>query len=182
MALVESVNINPGTSMPDFSLSTPDGTAYSTSSAMGEKGLLVAFTCNHCPYAIAIWPRLIACATWAESQGIHTVAINPNIHPSYPEDDPTHMLQRIEEWGIPFPYLIDQEQEVAAAYQAQCTPDLYLLDANQCMFYHGRLDDSWQDETLVSQQDLQQAMEHLIHDKMPPEPQHPSMGCSIKWQ
>ncbi len=182
MALVESVALEVGQMMPDFELATPEGVRYTQKSLMGEKGLLVAFTCNHCPYALAIWPRLIRLAAWAEEEGIATVAINPNIHPNYPEDAPARMVEKIQQWGILFPYLVDETQSVARAYQAQCTPDLYLLDPAGRLFYHGRLDDNWKSQADVSRKELQMAMHDLIDGEPAPTTQYASMGCSIKWQ
>ncbi|MBT5856249.1 thioredoxin family protein [bacterium] len=181
MALVESVSIQLGTKMPDFFLATPDEESLSSDSLMGEKGLLVVFTCNHCPYAIAIWDRVIALANEFESKGISTVAINPNIHPGYPEDSSENMTRLIEQRGIEFPYLVDPDQSVARSYDAQCTPDLYLLNTKQELVYHGRLDDNWQRPDQVEKQDLRLAMTALVAGESLLDTQLPSMGCSIKW-
>ncbi len=182
MALVESVALEMGQIMPDFKLSTPEGNHYTRKTLTGKKGLLIVFTCNHCPYALAIWPRLIRLAAWAEEEGVATVAINPNIHPNYPEDAPDRMREKIHQWGILFPYLVDETQSVARAYQAQCTPDIYLLDVDGRLFYHGRLDDNWKSEADVSRKELQMAVHALIEGESSPTPQHATMGCSIKWQ
>ena len=152
MALLESLTLPMGTVMPDFSLSDPTGVDYSLDSLLGEKGLLIQFTCNHCPYAIAIWPRCIALAKTIAPLGIQTVAINPNINPSYPDDSPEAMQKKQLDWGIPFPYLVDASQTVAKAYQAQCTPDLYLINAAKELVYHGRLDDNWKEASAVKNQ------------------------------
>ncbi len=182
MALVESIDIPLGTVMPDFSLADPSGEVYAREGLCGEKGLLVAFTCNHCPYAIAVWPRVIALAREVEGLGIKTVGINPNIHPDYPRDSAPEMQKKIAEWAIPFPYLIDADQAVAKRYKAQCTPDLYLLDRQFKLVYHGRLDDNWQDEKAVKRRDLKEAMVALASGKAIAQDQKPSMGCSIKWK
>jgi peroxiredoxin len=181
MALIESLAIPLGTIMPEFELADPSNKSYQSTDLFGKKGLLIAFTCNHCPYAIAIWPRLIRLATYAAPLGIQTVAINPNINPHYPEDSPQSMRQKIEEWGIAFPYLVDQDQKVAKAFKAQCTPDLYLLDAGHKLAYHGRLDDNWQNEGEVTREELKEALDALVAGKAPIAKQIPSMGCSIKW-
>ena len=144
MALMESLTtILLHTVMPEFELKDPNGKVYKSHSLFGKKGLLVAFTCNHCPYAQAIWPRLITLAKEATSLGVNVAGINPNIHPSYPDDAPERMKEKIKEWGISFPYLVDESQDVARAFQAQCTPDLYLFDASQrlvmaCCRFHFR--------------------------------------------
>jgi len=182
MALLESIDIPLGTTMPDFNLPDPSGKNFSSKNLSGTKGLLVVFTCNHCPYAIAVWPRLIRLAGEAKTLGIATVAINPNIHPNYPEDAPHKMENKITEWGISFPYLIDETQEVAKAYRAQCTPDLYLLDATGKLVYHGRIDDNWKEESKVTKQELKSAIENLAAGKNIDPQQFPSMGCSIKWK
>jgi len=168
--------------MPDFTLKDPDGNEHRLRDEMGEKGLLVAFTCNHCPYALAVWPRLIRHARTLREMGINTVAINPNIHPDYPEDSVPEMKKKIKEWGIDFPYLVDETQEVARAFEAQCTPDLYLFDADGKLYYHGRIDDYWKDESKVTRQELLPAAEAMVRGDPPPQPQHPTIGCSIKWR
>jgi len=182
VAIMESVTLELGQVMPDFELSDPEGKRYTRKSITGKKGLLVAFTCNHCPYAVAIWPRLIRLAAWAAEEGVATVAINPNIHPGYPDDAPDRMLEKIHQWGIVFPYLVDETQSVARAYHAQCTPDLYLLDADHCLVYHGRLDDNWKSAADVSRKELQMAIHGLIDGADPLTTQVATMGCSIKWQ
>jgi len=182
MALLQSNSIELATLMPTFTLTDPFGVSYSSATLLGKKGLLVVFTCNHCPYAIAIWPRLLQLAQRAQKKGVATVAINPNIHPDYPEDSVDAMQKKIKRDRMTLPYLIDSTQEVARLYQAQCTPDLYLLDNSMRLFYHGRLDNNWQDDSLVSSHDLANAIDALYQGRPAPVMQHPSMGCSIKWQ
>jgi len=182
MVLLESHSIPIGTKMPGFSLEDSYGVSHCSSSLIGEKGLLLVFTCNHCPYAIAVWDRLIRLANTYGEQGVETVAINPNIHPQYPADSPENMRQLISDRGIEFPYLVDDTQSVARQYGAQCTPDIYLLNQSFELVYHGRIDDSWQDESKVTCQDLDQAMSNLVLGDPILNEQIPSMGCSIKWQ
>jgi peroxiredoxin len=182
MMPVESVDIPFGTTLPAFELKDPFGKSYSSETLAGPKGLLVIFTCNHCPYAKAVWPRTIKLASLAKSLGIHTVGINPNIHPNYPEDAPEVMREKIKEWGINFPYVVDESQEVARQYKAQCTPDIYLFDAKKKLVYHGRVDDNWQDESKVTKQDLKEAITRLAEGQPVSDMQYPSMGCSIKWR
>ncbi len=181
MALLESIDIPIGTKMPEFELPDPSGKKYLGSSLYGKKGLLVIITCNHCPYAKALWPRTIRIAEVARTLGINTVAINPNINPSYPEDDPKEMKKKIVEWKIPFPYLIDEKQNVAREFKAQCTPDIYLFNHKQELVYHGRVDDNWQDESKVTSRELSDAVIALANGKPIAEKQYPAMGCSIKW-
>ncbi len=182
MALVESIEIPLGSKIPNFKLKDPSGKECESSKLFGKAGLLIAFTCNHCPYAIALWPRLIRLSEWAKPLGVETVGINPNIHPGYPEDAPSRMKEKIKEWGIRFPYLIDDTQEIAKKFQAQCTPDLYLFDASQKLVYHGRFDDNWQDESKVKKEELKEAIQNLTAGEVLTQKQRPSMGCSIKWK
>ncbi len=184
MALLESVVVPLGTKMPSFELKDPHGKLYRSRELYGPKGLLAVFTCNHCPYAIAVWPRLIQLARSAKPLGINTVGINPNIHPNYPEDAPERMIVKIKEWGIDFPYLVDETQKVAEAFKAQCTPDLYLFNSQEELVYHGRMDDNWQDPAKVTRHELKEAIENLASEPERPisQDQKPSMGCSIKWR
>lgn len=182
MALLESVLIPLGTEMPCWNLKDPYGKSYAGETLFGEKGLLVVFTCNHCPYAVAVWPRLIRLAAHAKTLGIETVAINPNINDHYPEDAPVRMKEKIKQWQIPFPYLVDESQDVARSFLAQCTPDIYLFDAAKQLVYHGRIDDNWQDEAKVKKEELRDAIESLAAGDPVSEDQRPTMGCSIKWR
>jgi len=182
MVLLESIDIPLGTTMPEFALMNPTGTLYRSSELYGSKGLLFIVTCNHCPYAIAVWPRLIRLAKYAKQLGINTAAINPNIHPGYPEDQPEVMLEKIKEWGITFPYLVDEDQNVAKEFKAQCTPDIYLFDGNHSLVYHGRIDDNWQDESAVTKEELKEAITNLAEGQTITSKQNPTIGCSIKWK
>lgn len=182
MALLESSDIPLGTAMPVFELPDPSGKRFKGDALYGEKGLLLVVTCNHCPYAMAVWPRLIRLAEEAKALGVNSVAVNPNIHPDYPEDAPAQMAIKIKEWGIPFPYLADDTQAVARALKAECTPDIYLFDRNKRLVYHGRIDDNWKDESKVTKEELKTAIRQLAKDQAISPDQHPSMGCSIKWR
>jgi hypothetical protein len=182
MARLESVNIPLGTVMPKFILRDPNGVIQVSDYAFGKKGLLVVFTCNHCPYAKAVWSRVIRLGKYAVENGINVVAINPNINPNFPDDAPDEMQKKIIEWGIPFPYLIDETQKVAQAFDAQCTPDIYLFDSDKKLVYHGRVDDNWQEESKVTKEELKEAVENLIEGKAISANQIPSIGCSIKWR
>lgn len=182
MVLLKSKSLELGSQMPAFQLKNPEGKAFSQNDLMGGKGLLVAFTCNHCPYAIAIWPRLVKLAEYAKTLGVNTVGINPNIHPDYPQDAPEKMKEKIKEWGICFPYLVDESQEVAKAFDAQCTPDLYLYNSDFELVYHGELDDNWQEPEKVTKESLKVAIEDLSQGKPVDSNQKPTIGCSIKWK
>jgi len=184
MALVNSIQIPLGTILPKFELKDPAKKVFNSDLFFlngNSRGLIVAFMCNHCPYALAIWPRLIQLSAYAKTRGINTVAINPNIHPDYPEDSPTQMKVKMGEWDIPFPYLVDQTQEVAKLFDARCTPDIYFYDDHRKLLYHGRFDDSWQDESKVKNQELKSAIDDYSQGKKINPNQKPAMGCSIKW-
>lgn len=182
MVLLESIAIPIGTKMPDFKVKNPEGKAFRGTDQYGERGLLLIFTCNHCPYALAVWPRLLRLAKYARNLKIQTIAINPNINPDYPEDAPKKMIEKIKEWGIDFPYWVDENQEVAKAFKAQCTPDIYLFNKNRQLVYHGRIDDNWQDESKVTREELKEALNNLATGQPISSDQKPSMGCSIKWK
>ncbi len=182
MALIESISIPLGTTMPHFKLNDANGTSFDSDDLfIDSKGLLVAFTCNHCPYAIAVWPRLIDLAEHAQELDIATVAINPNINPDYSEDSAEKMAEKVDEWDMGLPYLVDQEQSTAKAFKAQCTPDIYLFDANQKLVYHGRIDDNWKDPSKVTKEELKEAINALAAGTDINPDQKPTMGCSIKW-
>ncbi|MEN3014943.1 MAG: thioredoxin family protein [bacterium] len=178
----ESVKIPLGTSLPSFNLSDPYGKYYTEKDLMGQKGLVVIFTCNHCPYAQAVWPRTIELYHKVKDKGVNFVAINPNApNPNYPEDSPEKMKEYIQKLNIPFPYLVDSTQEVARKFNAQCTPDIYLYNAQGQLVYHGRFDDNWKDPQKVTKKDLEEAINNLIEGRPINSEQYPSIGCSIKW-
>lgn len=180
MVLRESKLVTIDFQAADFSLRDPSGLEYHRDDLMGTKGLVMVFTCNHCPYAEALWGRLIRLSKEIEPKGVNVVAINPNINPNYPSDSPEHMLELIHEKRVPFPYLVDEKQEVARQYEAQCTPDIYLFDSAYNCRYHGRFDDSWKDESAVSSHDLANAVNAMLTGQSI-NTVYPSMGCSIKW-
>ncbi len=170
-----------GSRLPDHTLTRPEGGEVSLGSLVGPKGLLLAVTCNHCPYAKAVWPRVVRLAGEARAWGVATVAVNPNLNPDYPEDSLDGMREAIRRWGIPFPYLADEDQSLARALGAVCTPEFFLYDAGRALVYHGRLDDHWQDESRVTRQELREAVLALVEGRPVPSDQKPAMGCSIKW-
>lgn len=179
---VESTTINLGTKAEDFNLPGADGKNYSSDSFKDAKGLVVAFTCNHCPYAQAAWPLLTKLADEFRDKGIAFVGINPNDETQYPEDSFEVMKEKVGEWGINFPYLRDESQEVAKKYGAVCTPDIFVYDGSRNLYYHGRVNDNWQEPDKVTREDLKEALNSLLEGKNPPTDQKPSMGCSIKWK
>lgn len=182
MAVESSTTITLGTPIFSFDLPGVDGKNYSPNSFKDAQVLVVAFSCNHCPYAKAAWPLLIDLYKKYQDRGVAFVAINPNDETQYPEDDFATMKVKAKEWGIPFPYLRDESQDVARNYDARCTPDMYMFDKDRKLAYRGRINDNWQDPSKVTRHDLADAIEKLLRGEKPDEPQHPSMGCSIKWK
>lgn len=182
MALTESVAGKIGTQAPDFDLAATNDQNYSLDSFKDAKALVVVFTCNHCPYARAAWPLLTKLADDFSNQGVAFVAINPNDETQYPEDSFEVMKQRVLDWGINFPYLRDKTQEVARSYGAVCTPDIYVYDGNRKLYYHGRINDNWQEPEKVTKEELKEAINTLLEGQKPPTVQNPSIGCSIKWK
>ena len=172
-----------GTPVPPFTL--PDVVSrdpVSEATAMGERGLLVMFICNHCPFVVHIRSVLVALAHDALDRGVGVVAINSNSAVSHPQDGPPNMraLAASEAWR--FPFLFDAGQDVAKAFRAACTPDFYLFDGAGSLFYRGQLDASRpKNDVAVTGSDLRGALDALTAERPPPEPQIPSIGCNIKW-
>jgi hypothetical protein len=181
MARIESKTIPLKTALSSFSLSDPEGVMYDSKNLIGKSGLLIYIVCNHCPYTEPLWERMVEIADFAKKVDIGVVAINPNIHPNYPEDSPVHMLDKISQYQVPFPYLIDADQSVSKALGATCTPEAFLFDGDGKLYYHGRIDDYWQDASGVNKEELRDAIMLLFSKKEPPSEQFPSKGCSIKW-
>jgi len=178
---VPSLALPIGTKAVDFVLPGTDGKTYSLSDFAAARALVVVFSCNHCPYAKAAWPLLVKLADEYKDKGIAFVAINPNDEKQYPEDSFEVMKAKVSEWGINFPYLRDQSQEIARAFQAQCTPDIYVFDFKRELYYHGRINDNWQEPEKVKKEELREALDRLLDGKKSSEVQNPSIGCSIKW-
>jgi len=181
MALMKSANIELGKELEHFVLEDSDGNEYSSKENFGKGGMIIAVMCNHCPYSNAIWERLQEVAEFAKKLDINCVAINPNIHPNYPEDSPAHMRDKIKEFNLTFPYLVDGDQSVSKSLGAVCTPDIFLFDSFAKLYYHGRLDDNWHDVRSVNDEDLREAIISLFGQQPAPTPQVNSEGCSIKW-
>ena len=181
MSLIKSANLPIGKKFQHFKLEDPNGVVIDTKEYYGKEGLIVAVMCNHCPYSSAIWERLNAVSKFAKKLDISTLAINPNIHPNYPEDSPSHMIDKIQEYGLEFPYLIDSDQKVAKSLGAVCTPEIFLFDRDEKLYYYGRIDDNPRDAKSVKNEELREAVMLLFSKQNPPKEQYPSEGCSIKW-
>jgi peroxiredoxin len=182
MALTYSEMVPLGKSAPAFKLKGIDGKTHSLDGFKGKKALAVLFICNHCPYVKAIEDRLGALARDYAPKGVQFVGINSNDTDRYPEDSPELMRKQAERAGFEFPYLVDDTQEVARAYGAVCTPDIFVFDSGFKLRYRGRLDDSWKDPSKVSREDLRAALDALLAGGAVDADQIPSMGCSIKWK
>jgi peroxiredoxin len=166
----------------DFALKGVDGKTYSLADVRGPKGTLVVFICNHCPYVKASIGRTVAEATALHRIGIGTIAIMPNDTKAYREDSFDNMKAFAAKHGFTFPYVIDETQDVARAYGAQCTPDFFGFNAQDELQYRGRLDASRMTPVANARRDLFEAMEQVAETGHGPAEQIPSMGCSIKWK
>ena len=172
-----------GQKAPDFELPATDGRTYRLADLKGERGTLVVFMCNHCPYVKAVIDRLIRDAAELKRLGVNTVAISSNDATRYPQDGPDAMRAWAEEKRFPFPYLFDETQEVARAYGTVCTPDFFGYDAGLGLQYRGRLDESKREAAPPgARRELFEAMRAVAETGRGPAEQLPSMGCSIKWK
>ncbi len=184
MANTPSNMIPLGTKAPGFSLlDTISGNILNLNELKGSKGTVIMFICNHCPFVIHINAELVKMANSYIEKGIQFIAISSNDVINYPQDGPDKMKVHAETENYPFPYLYDKTQEVAKAYDAACTPDLYLFDTDLKLIYRGQLDDSRPGNSIpVTGHDLRHAINCLIEDKENTLPQKPSIGCNIKWK
>ena len=171
-----------GWKAPTFTLSDPIGLSCSLDRLMGEKGLLIAFICNHCPYVVAVIDRLVADAAVLKEEGVNTVAIMSNDYATYTDDSPDKMMQFAARHGFGFPYLVDETQEVARAWGAVCTPDFFGLNAAGELQYRGRIDDAKMGDADGRTPELLNAMRQIAATGKGPAEQFPSMGCSVKWR
>jgi peroxiredoxin len=170
--------------MPSFELpDTVSGEIVSSDGLRGSPAIVVAFICNHCPYVIHIQAELVKLGRDLKALGVPMVAISSNDTATYPQDGPDRMAALARKLGFEFPYLYDESQDVARAFQAACTPDFFLFDAAQQLRYRGQLDDSRPGNGKpVTGSDLRAAIEALLSGRSPTEEQKPSIGCSLKWK
>jgi peroxiredoxin len=183
-----------GTPAANFSLPDPSGSLHSLHDFDDAQALLVAFLCNHCPFVQHIIGGFAEYARDYKSRGVAVVAIASNDIESHPDDAPEHMAQVAAKHGFTFPYLYDESQQVALAYEAICTPDFFLYDRERRLFYRGQFDGSrpfteWdvklgqkRNTVPVNGADLRAATDALLAGRKPPEEQRASAGCSIKWK
>jgi peroxiredoxin len=170
-----------GWKAPDFTLKDPDATPYTMSQHLGEKGLLIMFICNHCPYVQAIATRLAADTRLLMDEGINVIAVMSNDYRHVQADSPANMKRFAAHHGFAFPYLVDEDQSVGRGYGAVCTPDFFGLNKRGELQYRGRLDDARMDAASERKPELVMAMRQIAQTGDGPREQFPSMGCSIKW-
>lgn len=172
------------TEAPPFQLQdTVSERTMSHEDVKGEKATVIMFICNHCPYVKHVQPELVKMAEDYIPEGVKFVAISSNDVENYPEDSPELMKEEAKKWGYPFPYLYDETQAVARAYDAACTPDFYVFDKDYKLVYRGQLDDSRPgNEKELNGKDLRAALDDLLQGNPITEKQVPSQGCNIKWK
>lgn len=183
MAVTPSQMLTLGTSAPNFSLPDTTGNIVSLTDFKGTPALLVIFMCNHCPFVKHILSDLVRLAKEYQVKGVAVVGINSNDVANYPEDSPEKMANLAGEAGFTFPYLYDETQEVAKAYNAACTPDFFLFDKEKRLAYRGQMDDSRPGNNIpVTGLDLIKAMDAVLAGRPVNTEQKPSIGCNIKWK
>jgi peroxiredoxin len=180
MTETPSLMVPLGTPLPSFAL--PDSNGEIWSPANKSSGTLVIFMCNHCPYVIHIASILVSIEEQCTSSNIQMVGINSNDISAYPLDSPENMSLTAQKYKWRFPYLFDTSQEIAKAFQATCTPDAFLYDASNCLYYRGQFDDSRPSNGVASGQDLIHAIQEMLEGLPPRIDQRPSTGCNIKWR
>jgi peroxiredoxin len=181
-----AVSVTParlGVKAPDFRLPATDGKTYAFADIAGQKGTVVVFICNHCPYVKAVIGRLVAEAKVLSGEGIGVAAISSNDAVDYAEDSFPNMKRFAERHGLPFPYLYDESQAIAHAYDAVCTPDFFGISAAGLIEYRGRLDEGRRDQPPPgARRELVEAMRLIAATGKGPKDQVPSVGCSMKWK
>lgn len=184
MSRTPSNMIDLGTIAPNFTLiDTVSDQELSLQSLKGREATVIYFICNHCPFVIHVNDALVGIANDFQKKGISFVAISSNDVENYPQDAPHLMKKVAKEWNYPFPYLYDETQEVARAYDAACTPDIYVFDQDLKLVYRGQLDDSRPENGVpVTGKDLRNALQNLLDGKEISKNQKPSIGCNIKWK
>jgi peroxiredoxin len=183
MVATPSMMLALGTPAPSFSLPDTDGRIVTLDDWSDARALLVMFICNHCPYVKHVQSELARLGVDYADRSVGIVAISSNDALAYPQDGPAQMKREKQAAGYPFPYLYDETQEVARAYQAACTPDFYVFDADRRLVYRGQLDDSRPGNGLpVTGADVRGALDALLTGQAVAEAQRPSLGCNIKWK
>jgi thiol-disulfide isomerase/thioredoxin len=184
MSYTESTMLTLGIEAPPFQLTdTLSGEKFSLEELKSTKATVIMFLCNHCPYVKHVNPEIIRVAKDFIPRGVSFIAISSNDAGRYPDDGPEQMKINALELGYPFPYLYDETQEVARAYDAACTPDFYLFDGELQLVYRGRLDDAKpKNENPLTGKDLRNAIAAVLNGEPVADKQYPSAGCNIKWK
>jgi len=174
--------LNIGSGLPDFELKGIDEKVYMTSSYRDKKILIIIFSCNHCPYVQAYEERIKKIQKEFEEKGVQIIAINSNDETGYPEDSFTNMKIRAKDKNFNFPYLRDENQSVAEAFDASHTPEVFVFDEDRKLAYHGKIDDNWKEPDQVRSRYLVNAIEQLLKGEKISVPETFSIGCTIKWK
>ncbi|MFN2117784.1 MAG: thioredoxin family protein [Candidatus Promineifilaceae bacterium] len=184
MTAVPSTMLPLGTAAPGFTLpDTVSGEAVDLAAIQSDTATVIMFICNHCPYVKHVNKELVRVANDYQPKGVAFVAINSNDIEAYPEDSPERMKEVAEQQGYSFPYLYDEDQSVAKAYKAACTPDLFVFDDQMKLVYRGQLDGSRpRNDVPLTGEDLRAALDAVIAGEPVMEDQRPSIGCNIKWK
>jgi len=182
MALLDTPICDFGWQAPEFNLSDARGVPYKLEDHRGDKGLLIAFICNHCPYVQRIGARLAGDTAELMAEGINVLAVMSNDYHRVPADNPENMLKFSQQHDFKFPYLIDEDQSVGKAYGAVCTPDFFGFNKEGGLQYRGRLDNAKMGNDAGRTRELVNAMRQIAETGQGPREQIPSMGCSIKWR
>ena len=170
-----------GTRAPQITLPDPDGRVHELTP--GADAYVVMFICNHCPFVVHVREELARIGREYSDKSVQIIAINSNNVDAYPADSPENMRKTAAEWGLAFPYVFDEDQSVAKAYRAACTPDLFVFDGEQRLIYRGQLDDSRPSNNKpIDGRDLRAALDAILAGQPVSENQRPSIGCSIKWK
>lgn len=175
-------NLQPGDAAIDFTLPGIDGESYTLEDYRDKTAVAVIFSCNHCPYVLAWEDRLIAAQADYADRGVQFLLINANDATKKPADSFEGMQAHAAEKGFNFPYLHDESQEVAKAYGAERTPEIFLFDQKGVLRYHGAPDDNYEDPGAVQAHYLRDALDAVLEGEMPPTAQTPPQGCTIKWK
>jgi len=171
-----------GSKAPKFSLLGVDGETYSLCGFSDKKAVVVVFSCNHCPFVVMYEDRMIELYRDYAPRGVAMVAINPNDTDAYPADSYDNMKLRAETKGFEFAYVIDETQATARAYGATKTPEVFVVDADGTVVYHGRIDDNAEDASAVERQELREALDQLLAGQPIATPETTPIGCGIKWR
>lgn len=184
MSLTPSNMIPLGSEAPGFELTDAvSGKTFSLNDLRGEKATVIIFICNHCPYVKHINPELVKLANEYMARGVSFVSVNSNDIEAEPEDSPEHMKNAATQLKYPFPYLFDETQQTAKAYDAACTPDFFVFNKDLKLVYRGQLDDSRPSNNIpLSGKDIRDALDALMAGKAVSPRQRPSIGCNIKWK